>query len=85
MKYWTMSNSCCYYSYHEAVKRNPVDDAPELAFPSFLQFHLENVGIQKRSSPAKFIITNTPVNNIAGKLEKNEWKNTGKGSATDCE
>lgn len=79
-----MSNSCCHYNYHEAVKRNPVDDASELAFPSCLQFHLENVGLQKRSLPAKVIMTNTPVNNIARKLEKNAWKNTGGGSATDC-
>jgi len=75
-----MSNSCCHYNYHEAVKRNPVDDAPEIAFPSCLQFHPENVGLQKRSSPAKVIMTN----NIAQKLEKNVWKNTGGGSATDC-
>jgi hypothetical protein len=74
MKYWTMSNSCCHYNYHEAAKRNPVDDAPELASVSSLQFHPENVGSQKRSSPAKVIITNTPVNYIARKLEKNVWK-----------
>jgi len=81
---WKMSNSCCHYNYHEAKKRNPVDDAPELAFPSSLQFHPENVGLQKRSSPAKVIITNNPVNNIARKLEKNAWKNTGGESAKDC-
>ena len=79
-----MSNSCCHYNYHEAVKRNPVDDAPVLAFPSCLQQHPENVGIQKCPSPAKVIITNTPVNNTARKLE-NAWKHTGGGSATDCE
>lgn len=84
MIYWTKSNSCCHYNYCEPEKRNPVDDAPELAFPSCVQFHLENVGLQKRSSPAKAIITNNPVNNIARKLEKNAWKNTGGESATDC-
>lgn len=60
-----------------------MDDAPELAFPSCVQFHLENVGLQKRSSPARAIITNNPDNNIARKLEKNAWKNTGGESATD--
>jgi hypothetical protein len=38
----------------------------------------------KHSSSEKIIITNTPVNNTATQLEKNAWKHTGRGSATDC-
>ena len=79
-----MSNSCCHYNYHEAMKRNAMDDAPELVSPSCLQFHPENISMPKHSSPAKVIITNSPVNNIATQLEKNAWKNNGEGSATDC-
>jgi hypothetical protein len=84
MKYRTMSNSCCHYNYHEVMKRNTTDDAPELASPSCLQSHPQNISMPKHSSPAKVIITNTPVNNTAGKLEKDAWKHTGGGNATYC-
>jgi hypothetical protein len=83
MKYWTMSNSCCHYNYHEVMTRNTMDNAPELASPSCLQSHPQNISMPKHSSPAKVIITNTPVNNTARKLE-DAWKHIGGGSATDC-
>jgi hypothetical protein len=66
------------------MQRNPIDDAPELASPSFLHFHPDNISTPKHSSSAKVIITNTPVNNIATQLEKNAEKHTGGESATDC-
>jgi hypothetical protein len=61
-----------------------MDDAPELASTSFLQFHLENISMPEHSSPAKIIIFNTPVNDRAKNLEKNAWKHIGGVSATDC-
>jgi hypothetical protein len=84
MKYWTVSNSCCHYNYSEVTKINPIDEAPELASPSCLQVHPENIIMPKHSSPVNVTITNTPVNKIATQLEKNAWKNTGRGSETDC-
>jgi len=62
--------SCCHYNYHEAMKRNAMDVTPELVSPSCLQFHPENISMPKHSSPAKVIITNSPVNNTATQLEK---------------
>jgi hypothetical protein len=61
-----------------------MDDALELASPSCLQSHPQNISMPKHSSPAKVIITNNPVNNTAGKLEKDAWKHIGGGNATDC-
>jgi hypothetical protein len=84
MKYCTMSNSCCHYNYHEVMTRYPVDNAPQVASPSCLQSHPQNISMPKHSSPAKVIITNIPVNNTAGKMKKDAWKHTGGGSATDC-
>jgi hypothetical protein len=78
-----MSKSYCHYNYHKATKSNSMDDALELASPSCLQFHPENVSMPKHSSLAKVIITNTPVNNIATQLQKNAWKHTGGESATE--
>jgi hypothetical protein len=71
-----MSNSCCHYNYTDTTKRNPMDDAPELASPSCLQVHLENIIMPKHPSPEKIMITNTPVNNIATQLQKNAWKHS---------
>jgi len=51
--------------------------------PAIRHIHV-TISMPKHSSPAKVIITNSPVNNTATQLEKNAWKNNGEGSATDC-